>query len=95
MTGNGTDEQAMQIVCSTHLRDLEDPAHAQGGRLYNREADAAASGIVSGLSYDKLLALERSTQDKLASRGPVDVEFWESVLRKVEVAKAVVCIYRG
>jgi hypothetical protein len=82
----------MQTVCTSHLRDLNDPAHAQGGRLFNKEADAAATGIVSGMSYDNLLALERSTQEKLSSGGPVDVEFWESVLRKVEVAKAIVSL---
>lgn len=81
---------AMLVVCQHHLEQFRNPEHAVGGRLYNREVDEAAGNIVSGLSLHRLADLERKTQDMLASGQPVDAEFWDLVLKKIHVQKAIV-----
>jgi len=80
----------MQVVCQHHLDDLRDPEHAEGGRLFNPEVDASASEIVSGLSYQRLVELENKTYAMLRSGQPVDGEFWDLVLKKIHLEKAIV-----
>ncbi|KAK4683925.1 cactin, partial [Tremellales sp. Uapishka_1] len=81
--------EAMQVVCGYHLDLLRDPAHAEGGRLFDKEVDEAASNIVSGLSLQRLGELERKTHEMLRSGQPVDGEFWDLVLKKIHVEKSI------
>jgi hypothetical protein len=59
-----------------------------------REAAAAVEGditaLLQGKSYDHLLALQRQIQAKLSSGGPVDVDYWEGLLKKLLVWKSKV-----
>lgn len=82
--------EGMLVVCEHHLQDLNDPEHAEGGRLFNRDVDVAAGRVVSGLSYSRLVELEAKTNAMLRSGQPVDGEFWDLVLRKIHVEKAIV-----
>ena len=82
--------QAMMVVCQYHLQRLRDSEHADGGRLFDREVDESAGKIVSGLSLQRLIELENRTNAMLRSGQPVDGEFWDLVLRKITVEKAVV-----
>ena len=79
-------------VCQHHLDQLRDPEHAEGGRLYDRDVDMAAGNIVSGLSLQRLVELENKTNAMLRSGQPVDGEFWDLVLKKIHVEKAIVSI---
>ncbi|WVQ67795.1 uncharacterized protein L199_006000 [Kwoniella botswanensis] len=81
--------EAMQVVCTYHLENLRDPDHAEGGRLFDKEVDESASNIVSGLSLQRLVELENRTNAMLRSGQPVDGEFWDLVLRKIHVEKAI------
>lgn len=83
-------KQAMQVVCQYHLEQLRDPDHAIGGRLYNKDVDESAGKIVSGLSLQRLNELETKTHNMLNSGQPVDGEFWDLVLKKIHVEKAIV-----
>ncbi|KAF7331853.1 Ubiquitin activating enzyme [Mycena kentingensis (nom. inval.)] len=57
-------------------------------------ADAAAavesdiSAMLSTKSYDQLVALQRQIQDKLVSGEPVDVDYWENLLKTLLVWKS-------
>jgi hypothetical protein len=82
---------AMQIVCNHHLANLTNPDHAAGGRYFNKEVDRSASKIVSGLSHARLVELENQTNTMLRSGQPVDGEFWDLVLKKIDMEKAIVC----
>lgn len=50
------------------------------------EADITA--LLRGKSYDHLVALQKSIQAKLTSREPIEVEYWEGLLKKLLVWKA-------
>jgi hypothetical protein len=80
----------MMVVCQHHLEALHDPDHAEGGRLFDRDVDEAAGKVVSGLSLQRLIELENKTHAMLRSGQPVDGEFWDLVLRKIHVEKAIV-----
>ena len=52
------------------------------------EADITA--LLRGKSYDHLVAIQKSVQAKLTSGEPIDVEYWEGLLKKLLVWKAKV-----
>jgi hypothetical protein len=52
------------------------------------ESDIA--NLLAGKSYEHLVTLQRQIQAKLASNEPLDVEYWEGLLKKVLVYKAQV-----
>ncbi|THG97594.1 hypothetical protein EW026_g4437 [Hermanssonia centrifuga] len=56
------------------------------------EAAAAVEGditaLLRGKSYDHLVILQKQIQAKLASGEPIDVEYWEGLLKKLLVWKA-------
>jgi hypothetical protein len=80
----------MMEVCKHHLDRLQDPDRAEGGRLFDRDVDISAGKIVSGLSLQRLVELENRTNTMLRSGQPVDGEFWDLVLKKIRVEKAIV-----
>lgn len=82
--------EAMLVVCKHHLETLRDPERAAGGRLHNQEVDDSAANIVNGLSLQRLSDLEARTHAMLNSGEPIDGEFWDLVLKKITVAKAIV-----
>lgn len=47
--------------------------------------------VLQGKSYEHLVHLQKQIQVKLASGEPIDVEYWESLLKKLLVWKAKVC----
>ena len=52
------------------------------------EADITA--LLQGKSYEHLVQLQRQIQAKLSSGEPIDVEYWEGLLKKLLVWKAKV-----
>ncbi|ORY34113.1 mid region of cactin-domain-containing protein [Naematelia encephala] len=81
--------EAMMLVCQYNLEQLRDPDYAEGGRFFDKDVDSAAGSIVSGLSLQRLDELEARTNAMLRSGQPVDGEFWDLVLKKINVEKAI------
>ncbi|KAI0347529.1 hypothetical protein BDW22DRAFT_1387867 [Trametopsis cervina] len=60
-------------------------------RMGHEAAAAVESDITAllrGKTYDHLVALQKTIQVKLASGEPIDVEYWENLLKKLLVWKA-------
>ena len=57
------------------------------------ESDIA--NLLAGKSYEHLVTLQRQIQTKLASREPMDVEYWEGLLKKLLVYKAQVASHHS
>ena len=55
--------------------------------------EADINRLLEGKSYDHLVVLQRQIQAKLASGEPIDVEYWEGLLKKLLVWKAKVRMY--
>lgn len=58
--------------------------------MFDPEVDRAAGQVVSGLNLRSLEELEKKTHAMLRSGQPVDGEFWDLVLKKIHVEKAIV-----
>ena len=77
----------MMVVCKDWLERL---------RLRRSKNDSTAivesdvNTLLNGKSYEQLSQLQRQIQNKLASGEPVDVEYWEGLLKSLLVWKAKV-----
>jgi len=76
----------MMVVCKDRLDRIHDRERLGVEAAASVEADIAK--LLSGKSYDHLVALQRQIQAKLASREPLDVEYWEGLLKKLLVYKS-------
>lgn len=82
----------MAVICADRLRQLNlernpNLAAAQG-QSSNAVVETDISRLLEGKSYEQLLALEDNVRSKLASREPIDVDYWEGLLRSLQVWKA-------
>lgn len=82
--------EALLVMCQHQLEQFRNPDRAVGGRLYNKDVDEAAGKIVADLTLQRLNDLEVKTHNMLESGQPVDGEFWDLVLKKIHVQKAIV-----
>jgi hypothetical protein len=78
----------MMVVCKDRIDRI---------RISQRMGTDAAAAVESdidallvGKSYDHLVALQGQIQSKLSSGEPVDVDYWENLLKKLLVGKAKV-----
>ena len=94
----------MLLICEDRLRQLNlerDPnIAAVHGQSSNALIEADITRLLEGKSFEQLLALENNVKSKLASREPIDVDYWEGLLRSLQVWKAKVshtnaCIWRS
>lgn len=80
----------MMVVCKDRLDKL------RADKLRGKDASAVVendvSAILNGKSYEQLSQLQRQIQAKLSSGEPVDVEYWEGLLKSLLVWKAKVCL---
>jgi len=76
----------MMVICKDRLDRIKE------SQLMGAEAAAAVeadiTALLQGKSYDALAALQRQIQGKLASGEPIDVDYWENLLKKLLVWKA-------
>ncbi|KAG8724939.1 hypothetical protein FRC09_011830 [Ceratobasidium sp. 395] len=72
----------MMVVCKDRL----DRLHASNANTSAVESDITA--LLSGKSYEQLTQLQRQIQTKLSSGEPVDVDYWEGLLKSLLVWKA-------
>jgi hypothetical protein len=83
--------QNMMVVCKSRLDDLrQQAAEGRRGGPSNRGVESTISSLLADKTYDQLVELQRSIQDKLSSGDPVDVDYWEGLLRSLLVWKAKV-----
>jgi hypothetical protein len=88
--------QCMEKICRDRIRQkhLErDPSlNAAQGRSTNVAVETDIARLLEGKTHEQLLALEQSVRMKLAraSKEPIDVDYWEGLLRSLEVWKAKV-----
>nr|GAT53896.1 NY-REN-24 antigen [Mycena chlorophos] len=76
----------MMVICKDRIERI------QLGQRMGVEAAAAVetdiAALLSTKSYDQLVSLQRQIQDKLTSGEPVDVDYWENLLKKLLVWKS-------
>jgi hypothetical protein len=82
--------QAMFVVCKSVLDELK-AKRALGNEAYARRTrahEAVKTEIVSllkGKTHAQLVSLEGQIKDKLSSGEPVDVDYWEGLLKELVV----------
>ncbi|CUA67740.1 Cactin [Mus musculus] [Rhizoctonia solani] len=73
----------MMVVCKDRLDQLH--SNTIGN---NNSVESDISGLLSGKTYDQLSQLQRQIQSKLSSGEPIDVDYWEGLLKSLLVWKA-------
>ena len=76
------------VICKDRLDRITSDQRL--GREAAAAVEADITALLQGKSYDHLLALQRQIQAKLSSGGPVDVDYWEGLLKKLLVWKSKV-----
>ncbi|KAF9057411.1 mid region of cactin-domain-containing protein [Panaeolus papilionaceus] len=76
----------MMVVCKDRLDRFQSNERIGIEATAAVEADIAT--LLSGKTYDDLASLQRKVQEKLASREPIDTDYWEGLLKKLLVYKA-------
>ena len=78
----------MMVVCKDWLERLR--AEQARKNDVNAIVENDVSSIMQGKSYEQLSQLQRQIQAKLGSGEPIDVDYWEGLLKNVIVWKAKV-----
>ena len=83
----------MMVVCKDHLDRIQ--TNERMGVEAAAAVESDISALLSGKTYDDLVALQRRIQEKLTSGEPVDTDYWEGLLKKLLVWKAKVSHFLG
>jgi hypothetical protein len=78
----------MMVVCKDRLDRIQ--TNERMGVEAAAAVESDISTLLSGKTYDDLVALQRRIQEKLTSGEPVDIDYWEGLLKKLLVWKAKV-----
>ena len=78
----------MMVVCKDALEKLRQQHDNKVNTAAVVQNDIAS--ILDGKSLEQLSQLQRQIQAKLASNEPIDVEYWEGLLKNLIVWKAKV-----
>ncbi|KAJ7937318.1 mid region of cactin-domain-containing protein [Mycena leptocephala] len=76
----------MMVICKDRLERIQTSQRMGVEAAAAVEADISA--LLAGKSYEQLVSLQRQIQDKLTSGEPVDVDYWEGLLKKLLVWKS-------
>ncbi|KIY45883.1 hypothetical protein FISHEDRAFT_60737 [Fistulina hepatica ATCC 64428] len=76
----------MMVVCKDRLERIK--ASERTGTEAAAAVEADISMLLANKTYEDLSALQRQVQDKLTSGEPVDVDYWEGLLKRLLVWKA-------
>lgn len=81
----------MMVVCKDRLERLRtnDRMDTEALKAHNA-VEAELSALLSGKSYEQLVLLQKQVQAKLVSGEPVDIDYWEGLLKSLVVWKAKV-----
>lgn len=83
----------MMVVCKDQLDQIKESERLGAKAAAAVEADITS--LLAGKSYEHLVALQKQVQAKLGSGEPVDIDYWEGLLKKLLVWKAkanITCI---
>ena len=78
----------MMVVTKDALERIKATQRMGAAAAAAVEADITA--LLQGKSYEHLVQLQKQIQAKLSSGEPIDVEYWEGLLKKLLVWKAKV-----
>ena len=79
------------VVCKFRLDELRQQASdTRRGVPINRTIESSITALLTDKTYEQLSELQRSIQAKLSSGDPVDVDYWEGLLKSLLVWKAKV-----
>jgi hypothetical protein len=81
----------MMVVCKDRIEKIKVDERMGVEAAAAVEADITA--LISGKSYNQLVALQKQIQAKLTSGEPVDTDYWEGLLKKLLVWKSKVRTY--
>lgn len=76
------------VVCKDALEKLRQQRDSKENTVAVVQSDIAM--ILNGKSLEQLSQLQRQIQTKLTSNEPIDVEYWEGLLKNLIVWKAKV-----
>ncbi|CCM01723.1 uncharacterized protein FIBRA_03788 [Fibroporia radiculosa] len=76
----------MMVICKDQLDRIK--ANKRLGVEAAAAVEADITALLRGKSYDHLVALQKQVQTKLTSGEPIDVDYWEGLLKKLLVWKA-------
>jgi len=79
------------VVCKDRLDRIQ--KNERMGVEAAAVVESDISTLLSGKTYDDLVALQRRIQEKLTSGEPVDTDYWEGLLKKLLVWKAKVSLF--
>ena len=77
--------ETMSIICKDR-RESENGATSAGRAVNSVSSDI--DGLLRTKSYEQLVTLEKQIRVKLESNEPIDVDYWEQLLRRLLVWKA-------
>jgi cactin len=81
----------MMVVCKDRLGRLRSSVRLGPDALEaNAAVETEISTLLSGKSYEQLIALQQQVQAKLQSGEPLDTDYWEGLLKSLLVWKAKV-----
>ncbi len=79
------------VICKYRLDELrQQSSDARRGMPINRSVESSITALLTDKTYDQLSELQRSIQEKLSSGDPVDIDYWEGLLKSLLVWKAKV-----
>ncbi|KAJ6539072.1 mid region of cactin-domain-containing protein [Mycena capillaripes] len=76
----------MMVICKDRLERIKTSQRMGVEAAAAVEVDISA--LLAGKSYEQLVSLQRQIQAKLTSGEPVDVDYWEGLLKKLLVWKS-------
>lgn len=83
----------MMVICKERIERLRNSTRmGQEALAAHAAVEAEISTLLSGKSYDQLVALQTQVQAKLTSGEPVDTDYWEGLLKNLVVWKAKVVL---
>lgn len=84
--------ECMQVICRDQIRKMTNERNperqAQQGQSSTAAVEDDIARLLEGKTFDQLQALEVKVRDKLASKEPIDVDYWEALLRNLQVFQA-------
>ena len=79
------------VVCKDRLERLKQEKRMTREAVdANAAVEADVTALLSGKSYEQLTELQRKIQQKLSGEEPVEVDYWENLLKSLLVWKAKV-----
>jgi len=84
----------MIVVCDDKLSELRSEAESIATGHVVAPVKEEINTMLANKTYEQLNILQGQIQSKLASNEPLEVEYWEQLLKALTVWKAKVCFWK-